>query len=139
MDLACKFSISLRCRHFLRECGLVQEAANPIDVWWFVIDGRLAGKRELKITNAMSSQASGNSYCCIDCQAADVMHWVVTFKCIAGDVINALSSERFAKLPRKSDEEIKLVIENGRVRLSVSEATINAAAFRASLVKNPGG
>ncbi len=102
---------------------------------WFVTASRLADEGELKVPKAMSCQAFGDSYCRIDYQAADVMHWVVAFKCIAGNVIDALSSERFAKFPCKSDEEIKLVIENRCVCCSIREASINSAAFRPSLVE----
>jgi hypothetical protein len=77
----------------------------------------------------------GKSYARIDDEPADVMHWVVTFKCIAGNVINSFNNEGFAKFARKLREEIELVIENGRVRFSIREAAINAATFRSRLVE----
>ena len=64
------------------------------------------------------------------------MHWVVTFKSIAGNVINSLNKERAAKFPGKSDEKVELVIENGCVAGSISEWSINAATFRTRLVEH---
>jgi hypothetical protein len=55
---------------------------------------RLADERELKIRQVMISRAPGNGDRRLDYQATDVMHWVVTFKSIAGNAINSL--HRFA-------------------------------------------
>jgi len=82
---------------------------------------RLTDKRELKIRYATFPRASRNNHSCINHQATDVMHWVVTFKSIASNVINSLSNERSAKFPGQSDEKIELVIEN-----AVPTANVNA-------------
>ena len=96
---------------------------------------RLAHKRELKISEPMTLRASRESDRRVNYQAADIMHWVVAFKCIAGNVINARSNERFAKFPRESNEEIEIMIEDGCICGNIREASINGATFRASLIK----
>ena len=96
----------------------------------------LADRREFKIRDAMSCGALRHGHSCIDYQATDVMHWVVTFKCIPGNVINSLSNKGSGKFPGELDEEIKLVTENCCVPRGIREATINAATLRASLVKD---
>src|SRR4030095_13777216 len=139
MDLAGKFGITFRCRHFSCKCSIVQDAATPIGMGRFMTEGRFADQRKLEISDPTSSQTLGNSYCRIDYQAADVMHWVIPFKCIAGHVINSFSNERFAKFARKAREEIELLVENGRVCGCICEAAINAAAFRSHLIKDSCG
>jgi hypothetical protein len=136
MDLARKFGVALCGRHFSGKCSVVQDLANPIGMGGYMTKAPLADKRKLEISDSTSSQALGCTCSRIDNEPAGVMHGVITFQGIAGNVINTLNNERFAKFARKVGEKIVLMIENGLVRSRIHQAAINAATFRSHLVKN---
>jgi hypothetical protein len=84
----------------------------------------------------MSPRPVGHLYSCIDDEATNVVCRVVAFDRVACNVLNPLGGEHLSEFFGKTDEQIEVMVEDGRVHLKVRETSVNAAGFCAHLGQN---